>query len=441
MAGEFVIILALTLLNGVFAMAEMSLVASRKALLQQRAEDGDAGAAKALELANAPDHFLSTVQVGITAVGILAGAFGGATVAEHLETWLNKFPAVAPYSEAISIAVVVVFISYISLVIGELVPKRVALRYAETIASRVARPIDLLARVARPFVALLSGSAKLLLRPLGIQESGSTPVTEEELIMLLSQGRQAGVLAATQHELLQRVFQLGERNVSSIMTPRPDMVWIDLDNPLGENMRIMSGAGHTYFPACRGSVDNVAGILSIKTQWARMVQRQTPNLNVELEAPLYVPETTLIVRLLETFKQSRRHVALVIDEYGGISGLVTINDVFEAIVGDIPSSDVRVEPEFVQRADGSWLIDGSVPMHELKERLAIDELPDEDDGTYNTVAGLIMAQLGRIPHAADAVELAGYRLEVVDMDGRRVDKVLATRLPPASDADDTVIGR
>ncbi len=434
--AEILIILALTVLNAVFAMSEMAIVSSRRARLLQRVEGGDRGAKVALELAGSPDRFLSTVQVGITLIGILAGAFGGATLAEPLKNVLQGWPLAAPYAEGLALGIVVLVITYLSLVVGELVPKRLALAHPEPIASFVAPPIRFLSRIAAPLVAVLSASASGLLRLMGIKASSQTPVTPEEIMVMLSLGRQAGSVEASEQDLVARVFRLGERNVSSIMTPRTDMIWIDLNDPIGDSMRAMSSAGHTYFPACRGSVENVVGVVSIKAQWARMVRKQPPDLGAEVHPALYVPESMPALKLLETFKQKNRHVALAVDEYGGVSGLVTLNDVLEAIVGDIPTGDMTdSEPEATRRADGSWLLDGSITLDDLRDTLKLSETPREEGADYNTLGGFLMSHLGRIPNVTDTVEWNGWRFEIVDMDGHRVDKVLVQEPPPAPETE------
>jgi putative hemolysin len=430
---EILIILALTLLNGFFAMSEIAIVSARRARLQQRASKGDRGAAVALDLSKSPDQFLATVQIGITLAGILAGAYGGATIASQMTAELSESLWIAPYAGALSLIVISVLIAFVQLVLGELVPKRIALSHAESIASFVSRPLRLLAKAASPAVEFLGVSSRGLLHLLRFKSEDAKPVTEDEIRIMMAEGRQAGVFEKTEEDIVERVFRMSDRRVNSIMTPRTEMVWIDIDDPIGENMRTMCATDHTYFPVCRGSVENVLGMVSVKEQWSRMVRRLPPDLSAGLVPPLYVPETTPVLKLLETFKQAGRHIALVIDEYGSISGLVSLNDVLESIVGDMPSTDADSDPPAVQRADGSWLLDGMLPIDALKERLRIAELPGEREGEYATLAGFVLMQLGRVPRVGETFEWNGYHFEIVDMDGHRVDRVLATP-PPASRA-------
>lgn len=426
---EVIIIICLTLVNGVFAMSELAIVASRKARLQQRAEAGDRRAGLALELARSPEHLLPTVQFGMTLIGIFAGAFGGATIAESIEKALAK-TALAPYGEALSLVVVVVGITFLSLVIGELVPKRLALANPEWIAIAMSAPMRALSRIGAPFVYVLRRSTDLVMALLRVRSSSEPDVTQDEIRIMLDQGREAGVVAETEQTIVERVFRLGERNVNAVMSPRTDIVWIDIDDPIGECMRTMTSGGHTYYPVCRGSIENVVGLASVKDQWARMVNKQLPDLQAGMISPVFVPETMPALQLLETFKRHGRHLALVIDEYGGISGLVTLNDVLGSIVGDLPHDGHTDEPSAVRREDGSWLMDGKMSVDEFREVLGLSDQPDDDEvGEYQTLAGFFIAHLGRIPRVSDHVEWSGYRFEVVDMDGRRVDKILVARSP------------
>ncbi|MBL8880260.1 MAG: HlyC/CorC family transporter [Phycisphaerales bacterium] len=426
--AEIIFILALTILNGFFAMSEIAIVSARRARLQQRAAEGDRGAAVALELAKSPDQFLATVQIGITLAGILAGAYGGATIAAHLSRALVAVPPLAPYASAVSLIVISILIAFVQLIIGELVPKRIALSHAEPIAAFVSRPLRGLAWLTSPAVNFLGISSRGLLALLRLKSQEATPVTEDEVRMMMAEGRQAGVFEKAEQDIVERVFRMSDRRVSTIMTPRTDMVWIDIDDPIGDSMRTMCATDHTYFPVCRGSVENVLGMVSVKEQWARMVRRQPPDLSAELTPPLYVPETTPVLKLLETFKQAGRHIALVVDEFGSISGLVSLNDVLESIVGDMPSADSESDPPAVRRADGSWLLDGMLPIDKMKEHLQIDALPGENDGGFATLAGFVLSQLGHVPRVAEIFEWRGFQFEIVDMDGHRVDRVLAT--PP-----------
>lgn len=433
---EILIIIALAILNGLFSMSELAIVAARKSRLQQRAAHGSRGAQVALNLANEPDRFLSTVQIGITLVGIFAGVFGGATLTKSLEQWVARIPALAAYSQPLSLALVVIGIGYVSLVIGELAPKRVALLNPERIASFVSRPMAALSKVATPIVWLLTTSSTLLLRLFGVRASGDQAVTEDDVKAMMAEGTEAGVFEETEHAIVDRVFRLSDRRVNSLMSPRVDIVWIDIDAPIGDSMRAMIAGGHTYYPVCRSGLETVIGMASVKEQWARMVSKQAPDLRAGMQSILYVPETMPALTLVETFKRGGRHIALVVDEYGGISGLVTLSDVLEAIVGDVPSSSDPRDQAAVQRADGSWLLDGALPIVEARQILDVPPFPNEEDAEYQTLAGMLMAHLGRIPKVSDAVDHAGVRFEVVDMDGRRVDKILAQRVDSSKDGND-----
>lgn len=425
---EILIILLLLVANGIFAMSEIAVVSARKARLQQLAEEGDVKARTALELANNPNQFLSTVQVGITLVGILAGAFGGATLADELMGVLNEIPWLAGYSQAIAVGVVVVAITYFSLIIGELVPKRVALNSPERIAGYIAGPMMFLSTIATPVVKLLSLSTELVLRLLGIQPSAEPPVTEEELKVLIEQGTQSGVFAEAEQDMIEGVLRLGERRIGMLMTPRTHVIWIDIDAPVETIRQKIVTSRHTFFPVVRDSLDNVLGYVNAKDLLAQTLAGQAIDLNALLQEPLFVPERILALRVLELFKQQGTRIAFVIDEYGSVQGIVTDNDILEDIVGDIDMADISLEPQAVQREDGSWLLDGLLHIDDLKETLDIEELPDEEEGHYQTLAGFVINQMGDIPTIGQSFEWGAYRYEVVDLDGRRIDKVLATPL-------------
>lgn len=414
-------------------MSEIAVLSSRKARLQQLANKGDTKAQAALDLANSPNRFLSTVQVGITLIGILAGAFGGATLAKKLAVVLNTIPLVAPYSEALSFTIVVLVITYLSLIVGELVPKRLALNSPEKIASAIAIPMRFLDMVAYPVVHLLSASTDIALRLLGIKPSTEPEVTEEEIKVLMQQGTDAGTFEEAEQNMVERVFRLGDRRVSSLMTPRPDIVWLDLEDPLEDNRRQMVESMHSRFPVCQGGIDDVLGVIHVNDLMTRVLEGQSLDLVASLRQPLFVPESTRALKVLESFKQSSTHIALVVDEYGVLQGLVTLNDILEAIVGDIPSINPLDEPQVVQREDGSWLLDGMLPIDELRELFDIGEIAEEDRGNYHTLGGFVVMHLGRIPSAADHFQWSDLRFEVMDMDGNRVDKVLV--VPTKSPAD------
>jgi putative hemolysin len=421
---EILFVLLLILANGIFAMSELAIVSARKARLQQLANQGSAKALQALELANSPNQFFSTVQIGITLIGTLAGAYGGATIAEKLAIKLRQIPFLAANAPTIALVFVVVSIAYLSLVIGELVPKRLALSNPERIAVTVAAPMRVFATLAAPIVNLLSYSTDMVLRFLNVQPSAEPEVTEEEIKILIEQGTEAGTLQEAEQEMLNRVFRLGDRRVSALMTPRPEIVWLNLDNSFESNRQIILNTTHTRFPICQGELDNVLGIIKVNDLLARCLVNEPLDLTAELRRPLYVPESTPALKILELFKQSSTHIALVVDEYAVIQGLVTLNDILEEIVGDIPSIEQIDEPQVVKREDGSWLVDGMVPVEEFFELFDVTELSKEQRNNYHTVGGFVVTQLGRIPTAADYFDWRGMRIEVMDMDGNRVDKVL-----------------
>ncbi len=428
-AFEVLFIFLLLVANGVFAMSEIAVVSSRKARLQQRAETGDAKARAALQLAEAPDKFLSTVQIGITLVGIFAGAFGGATIAEQLAAQLALVPLLAPYSQLLALVAVVAAITYLSLIIGELVPKRIALNNPEGIAATIARPMNLLSKVAAPFVYLLSISTAAVMKVLPFKETQQPPVSEEEIKVLIKQGTKAGVFEETEQELVESVFRLADRSVSALMTPRLEIVALNLNDAPDVTRGRIVGSHYSRFPVCRGGLDNLVGVVKAKDLLARTVAGETLDLEAAMKAPLYVPESRTALETLEMFKGAHTHLAFVIDEYGAIEGLVTTNDVLEAIVGDITLAGTQAETFAVKREDGSWLLDGALPIDEFRDIFKVGEMPGEERGVYHTLAGFIVMQMGRIPAAADHFEWGGLRFEVMDMDRNRVDKVLVTPVP------------
>lgn len=426
---EIIFILILMLANGLFAMSEIAVVSARKVRLEQWANDGDLRAGVALELANSPTRFLSTVQIGITLISTLAGALGGATLSEELARHLAKVSALAPYSHAISLAIVVLAITFFSLVVGELVPKRLALNNPERIATALGPPMRTLSVIASPIVHLLTHSTEMVLRILGIHLSPESPVTEEEIKVLIEQGTQAGMIEEAEQDMLERVFRLGDRRVSAIMTPRTKVVWLNIDDPPETNQALIMESVYSRFPVYQGNRDNILGVVHVKDLLVSSMSCQPLDLQSVAQRAQFVPESMRALRVLELFKQSGSPIALVIDEYGHIQGLVTLNDVLEAIVGDIPTMDELVEPQAIQREDGSWLLDGMLPVDEFKDIFAITRLPGEADEEFQTLGGFVMMSVERIPMAGDYFEWGGYRFEVMDMDGNRVDKVLVMPLP------------
>jgi putative hemolysin len=429
-ATELLIILLLLLVNGVFAMSEIAVVTARRSQLQARAEEGDVGARRALELAESPNRFLSTVQIGISAVGVLAGAFGGATVARTLADWLAGFPRLAPYADALGLALVVLGITYLALVIGELVPKRLALHSPERIASAVAGPMRTLSVIGAPLVELLSVSTEAVLRLLRVREPEEAPVTDEEIVVLLKQGTRAGVFDRAEQDLVERVFWLGDQEVSSLMTQRHRIAWLDLKDPSERHRQMMQENPQNRYILCEGGLDNVVGMVATKDLWAASLRGEALDLRASAREPLCVPRNARALRVLEMFRDTGVHLALVVDEYGHVKGLVTLTDLVEEIVGELAAME-GAPAGAVQREDGSWLMDGSLAMADAKRVLGIERRPAGEEGAYTTLGGFVLTRMGRVPQPADHFEWSGLRFEVVDMDGRRVDKVLVQRTPAA----------
>ncbi len=431
-ATDLILIALLLVLNGLLAMSEMAIVSSRKARLRQRAEAGDRGAAAALQLGDDPTRFLSTVQIGITLVGILAGAFGGATIAREVGLALQAVPPLAPYGEAIGLAVVVAAVTFLSLVVGELVPKRLALNAPERIASLVARPMAHLAVVAGPLVSLLTVATNGILLLLRLRPSDQATITEEEVRVLVAQGTEAGVFEEAERRLVESAFELGESQVRELMTPRPLVAWLDADDSLEAAWREVSETGHTYYPVCRGELDHVVGVLSHKDLARHLLAGKRPELETLARPPLFLPEHLAAFKALEQFKQVGSRLALVVDEHGGITGVITPADVLEALVGELAPADGQGRTGPVRREDGSWLLDGLMLLDEVAELFHLSERRGEDLEGVQTLGGLAMARLGRLPSAGDRFTWGARTFEVVDMDGRRVDKVLALAAPPRS---------
>jgi putative hemolysin len=426
---EISIILLLILANGVFSMSEIALISARKARLQQALEDGQKQARIALELMETPNRFLSTVQIGISLVGVFAGAVGGATLAEKLSVILQRIPALAPYAYGISLTLVVLAITYFSLVIGELIPKRVALNDPEGVAQATAGPMRMISKIAAPVVSILSASTELGIRLLGIRASNEPPVTENEIKVMIEEGTRVGVFEEVEQDMVESVFRLSDRRVDSIMTQRTEIIWIDLDDPYKENLQVIVDGPHSQLPVGRGSLDNVIGMLYARDLLRSIVRKKEPvDLSLMVKPALFVSDSTPAFKVLENLRNVQHHVALVVDEYGGLQGLVTLFDVLEAIVGDISRQGGPSEPRVVRREDGSLLMDGLMPVYELKEILGVDKLPGEDRIGFQTLGGFVMSQIGNIPTAGQSFEWDDWRFEVLDMDGRRVDKILVAPL-------------
>jgi putative hemolysin len=434
---QILFLVLLIVANGIFSGSETAIISARKVRLEQLSKRGNLRAKLALKLANSPSNFLSTVQIGITLIGILMGTVGGATVAQPLKVFLESVPFLQNYSEPLSIGIVVSILTYLSLVIGELLPKRVALNNPEQIACTVAAPMRQLSRITAPVVHLLSFSTDFLLKLLGVKASEEPPITEEEIKVLLEQGTQAGMFEEAEQEMVSRVFRLADRPIKTLMTPRRSIAWLDIEAPLEENQTEIVESSYSRFPVGEGSLDECVGILRVKDFLTAHLSGQNINIRDILQTPLFVAESTRVLNVLDLFKQTGTHIALVTDEYGGIEGLVTLNDIIEAIVGNLPDDREISEPQIIQREDGSWLLDGLLSIDDLKTIVDRESLPNEEDGYYQTLGGFVMAFLGRIPVSGDHFEVDNLRFEVMDMDGVRVDKVLVAPMPVEANESDS----
>lgn len=445
MTTELLIILGLIALNGFFAMAELAIVSARKTRLKQLADEGSTGAKLALELADDSTRFLSTVQVGITLVSILAGAFGGARIADRLAAGLKLFLGTedyAQYAEPVALGIVVVAITAMSLILGELVPKRLALARPERIAMSVSPVMLAVTRLATPLAYIISAVTNAVLRLIPESKDVEPVVTDEEIKDLMEQGTEAGTFHEAEAEIVEMALRLGDKRVAALMTPRTLMDCLDLDDPDDVNRKKVKDSPHSRFPLIQGTAENIVGIVQVKDILGKALAGEKFDLRAAAQPALFVPDTAPALKALELFKQSGSPLALVVDEYGHIEGMLTLNDIIVALVGDIPDVRDKDLPGAVQRADGSWLVDGMLPVDDLIDIIATPSFPaTNEEGEYNTIGGFVMKQLKRIPRTADSFELEGFRFEVMDMDGRRVDKVLIVppkepekRVEPSTDA-------
>jgi len=437
---ELLTLLLLVLLNAVLVLSEMSVVSSRRLRLERWTEEGRPGAAAALQLATEPAHFLSTVQIGMSAIGIFSGALSEATLSGHVAEFFAGFGVAQPYAGRLALVIVVAVVSSCYLLFGELVPKRLALRNPESIASALAPVMQSVTRLAFPLVKAFSAASDAVLRL--FRTSPQEPlVTEEDINVLMEQGAQAGVFERQEQVMVSRVLGLDERRVASAMTPRGDIVWLDLNDPFEVNRQKMLVSPHSRFPLCKDGLTDVIGVVDARSLLEDAFLGRRIDLANRAEKPLYVPEVLTVMKVLETFKKHRQHFALVVDEYGELQGLVTMSDIMETLVGDIATVEYAAEPDIVRRDDGSLLVDGSVSPERFKEATGLEEpLPAEESGSYQTLGGFTMLQLEHIPQVGDKFESCGFRFEVLDMDGNRVDKLLVTRLAasgPKADAGET----
>ncbi len=425
---EIAAIAALILLNGLFAFSEIAVVSSNKARLLERSRKGEQGAATALGLAEDPDRLLSAIQVGITTIGVLSGAYGGATLARELETILSSWPALAPHAQTLSLGIVVAGVSYGFLLLGELVPKRLALRNPEGGATAVSPLMRVVSTAAYPLVKLLSLSTWVVLTVLRVRPSKRPPVTEREVTILVQQGTEAGVFEPHESRMVGKVFEFADRDARSLMVPRTEVEWIDIEEPVEEGLGAIMDSPHEYVPLARGSLDDVLGIVAARDVLRARLSGKEIDLRALMQPAPFIPETMPGLSVLGLFRERPLRMGLVIDEYGGLQGIITLHDIMRAIVGSLPVEDGGAQaPAILKRADGSWLIDGRLPVGDFKTTFGVDELPDEDE--YDTVAGFVLFLLGHIPGTGERVRWKEYEIEIVDMDGMRIDKVLLYRTP------------
>jgi len=427
---DVLLLTGLFLLNGLFAMSEIAILSARKIRLRQAVDEGIASAKAVLELANEPSHFLSTIQVGITLIGIMSGALGEAALAGRVEDYIKRVDWLADYSEGLASVIVVIVITYFSLIIGELAPKRLALLQPERIAMVMVRPMRWLSVLAYPLVKLLSWSTDLVLLVLRVRKSDEPQITEKEIKLMIDQGTEAGVFHKGEKAMVSNVMRLDTLKVGAIMTPRMDMYYLDVANPIEENRRRLIESPHSVIPVCRNGLDNVLGVVEAKDLLRRALSGDELKLTAAIRPANYIPKSLSPVQLLEEFKRSKIALGLVVDEYGEVAGLATLKDVMEAIVGDIPSEEADDdEPEAIQREDGTWLLDGTLTIEKFKQLFDVETLPDEATGNFHTIGGFVMLQLGHVPRATDHFEWDKLYFEVVDMDKNRVDKILVSSTP------------
>ena len=417
--AEILLILGLILLNGLFSMAEIALVSARKARLEAQANRGDKRAREALDLSNHPDTFLSTVQIGITLIGILTGILSGEKLKSDFVEFINRFDSLRLYSSGIATGIIVIIITYFSMVLGELVPKRIGLARPETISKLFAKPMRLLSIATHPFIWLLTKSTFVIVRLLNIKTKDNQ-VTEEEIKAIISEGTEQGTIEEAEQEIIERVFHLGDRTITSLMTHRSDMIWFDInDNEAAVKAKILQDP-HSVYPICEGQIDNIKGVVSIKDLY---IANNLSRFDDLMQPPLYVPENNTAYQVLEKYKQSKIHSCFIIDEYGSLLGMITLNDILEAIIGDLPEQHMDAY-EITEREDGSYLVDAQIPFYDFLSRFEKTEWMNEGEQEFDTLAGFILHQLKRIPHTGEKFHWEGFGIEIIDMDAQRIDKVL-----------------
>ena len=429
---DIVIILGLILVNGVFAMSEIAVVSAKRIRLQKLSENGSRGAKAAIELADSPSHFLSTIQVGITLIGIFNGAFGEASLVARLAPQLAGIPYLGDFSRELALGIVVVGITFASLIFGELVPKRIAMQYPESVASLIAAPMQWLSRVMGPFVKVLTLTTDFMLKLLGLHLKKDDAVTEDEITGLIKEGTEAGLFEKTEHDIVSRALRLDDQRVAALMTPGMDVHFIDLADPLETNLLKIADSPYNRFPVCNGGLSDVVGVVHAGSLFEQTIRGKQVDISAAVKPPLFVPETVSAMQLLETLKKNRAELALVIDEYGDIEGIVTLSDVLGALVGDVSVIDEHHEEDAVRREDGSWLVDAGISFGRFREVFETEvSFPEEGSGAYHTLAGFVLTKLGHIPQISEQFEWEGYRFEVVDMDRNRIDRLLVAKEQPS----------
>lgn len=419
---EILLLLSLILLNGMFSMSEIALVSARKARLEGQANKGDKKAREALDLSNNPDTFLSTVQIGITLIGILTGIFSGEKLKDDFMNFLNQWALLRPYSSALATTLIVIVITYFTLILGELVPKRIGLSRPEAIAKAMAKPMRIISVITYPFIWLLTRSSNVIVRLFNIK-SDSNQVTEEEIKAIISEGTEHGAIEEAEQEIIERVFHLGDRNITSLMTHRSDIVWFDVNDNEEKIREKIIAEPHSVYPICDSEIDNIKGVVSIKDIYVADDLTLFKDL---MKTALFVPENNTAYQVMEKFKESQIHSCFIVDEYGSVLGMITLNDIMEAIIGEMPQSDIDDDYEMVRRDDGSYLVDAQIPFFDFLNRFDKTEWANEEEHGFDTLAGCILHELERIPQTGDKLPWRGFTFEIIDMDGHRIDKVLVT---------------
>jgi putative hemolysin len=418
---DIVILLGLILLNGLFVMSEIALVSARKSRLEMMSEKGDKKAGSALRLANNPELFLSAAQIGITLIAILTGVYSGERFGAYLQPYVERVEILRPYADTIATSIVVIIVTFLSIIFGELIPKRIALLNAEKIAKKAAPPMYAFARLTHPIVWLLNKSSNGFFKLFNIKQSKDDSVTEEEIKAIISEGTEAGTIEEEEKEIIERIFHLGDRNITSLMTHRSDILWFDLNDNEEKIREKIIAAPHSVYPICDGDLDNIKGVVSIKDLY---VSDDLTLFKDLMQPALFVPDNNTAYQVMEKYKESKIHSCFIVDEYGSVRGMITLNDILEAIVGDIPQSHYNDDYEILEREDGSFLVDAQIPFYDFLTRFNQPDLLDQEDQSYDTLAGCILHELERIPAAGDKMDWHGFHFEIIDMDGHRIDKVL-----------------